>query len=134
MTMPALSPSDVLMANLLKLRALDVIPLFAAGDGPARHLRKALDQALLDLRDVGSFESYEDLTGLEQAVGGLGAANRAALEVKGGPQSPVPKFSTVATRTSFPSSIPGCTTFTGQSIQAKSGQPSGTTSTRTPTG
>ena len=80
-----LSPTDVLMANLLslKLSALDVIPLFVDGDGPAQHLRRALDQALLDLRDADRFESYEDLAGLEQAVGSLAAANRAALEVKG---------------------------------------------------
>ncbi|MFF1883861.1 DUF6308 family protein [Pseudarthrobacter sp. NPDC058196] len=80
-----LSPSDVLMANLLslKLSALDVIPLFTDGDGPAQHVRKAVDQALLDLRDTDSFESYKDLSGLEQAVESLAAANRAALEVKG---------------------------------------------------
>lgn len=80
-----LSPSDVLMANLLslKLSALDVIPLYTDGGGPAQRLRKALDLALLDLREADSFESYEDLTGLEQAVGSLAAANRAALEVKG---------------------------------------------------
>jgi hypothetical protein len=80
-----LSPSDVLTANLLslKLSAPDVIPLFTDGDGPAQHLRKAIDQALLDLRDTDSFESYEDLSGLEQAVESLAAANRAALEVKG---------------------------------------------------
>ncbi|WP_437771379.1 DUF6308 family protein [Arthrobacter sp. KNU40] len=80
-----LSPSDVLMANLLSLRlsALDVIPLFTDGDGPAQHLRKAMDQALFDLRGADHFESFEDLTGLEKAVESLATANRAALEVKG---------------------------------------------------
>ncbi|WP_426303158.1 DUF6308 family protein [Arthrobacter sp. R-11] len=80
-----LSPSDVLMANLLSLRlsAPDVIPLFNDGDGPAQRLRNAIDQALVELRDVDSFESYPDISRLEEATESLAAANRAALEVKG---------------------------------------------------
>lgn len=80
-----LSPSDVLMANLLslKLSARDVIPLFTNGDGPTQRLRKAIDQALVELRDVDCFESYDDLSRLEEAVESLAVANRAALEVKG---------------------------------------------------
>lgn len=79
-----LSPSDVLMANLLslKLSALEVIPLFMDGNGPAQRLRKAIDKALVDLRDADSFESYDDLSRLEQAVESLKAANLAAMEVK----------------------------------------------------
>ncbi|MET3937168.1 DUF6308 family protein [Arthrobacter sp. OAP107] len=79
-----LRPADVLMANLLSLQlsARDVIPLFTDGDGPAQLLRKALDTALLELRDAKSFESYEDLSELEQAVESLAAANSAAVPVK----------------------------------------------------
>jgi hypothetical protein len=44
-----LSPSDVLMANLLSLKPgwQEVTPLFAEGDGPQQRLRAALDQALV---------------------------------------------------------------------------------------
>lgn len=73
------------MANLLslKLSARDVIPLFTEGDGPAQRLRKAIDQALVELRDVACLESYDDVSRLEEAVESLAVANRAALEVKG---------------------------------------------------
>ncbi len=79
-----LSPADVLMANLLSLQlsARDVIPLFTDGDGPPQQLRKALDTALLELRDAKSFESYDDLSELEQAIESLAAANSAAIPVK----------------------------------------------------
>ncbi|MEJ1179268.1 MULTISPECIES: DUF6308 family protein [unclassified Pseudarthrobacter] len=79
-----LSPSDVLMANLLslKLSASDVIPLFMDGNGPAQQLRKAIDKALVDLRDADCFESYDDVSRLEQSVESLAAANLAALKVK----------------------------------------------------
>lgn len=79
-----LSPADVLMANLLSLQlsARDVIPLFTAGDGPAQLLRRALDTALLELRDADSFESYDELAELELAVESLAAANTAAIPVK----------------------------------------------------
>ncbi|MFF2317763.1 DUF6308 family protein [Arthrobacter sp. NPDC058097] len=80
-----ISPGDVLMANLLslKLSAAEVIPLFADGDGPAQQLRKALDNALVKLRDADNLESYADVSELERAVESLAAANRAALEVTG---------------------------------------------------
>lgn len=79
-----LSPSDVLMANLLSLQlsARDVIPLFIDGEGPAQRLREALDKALADLQDAGSFESYDKLSALEQALESLVAANTAAITVK----------------------------------------------------
>ncbi|MGJ9403560.1 DUF6308 family protein [Arthrobacter sp. KK5.5] len=79
-----LTPSDVLMANLLSLQlsARDVIPLFTDDSGPAQRLRASLDQALAELRDVRPFESYEDLSSLEEAVEGLAAANTAAIPVK----------------------------------------------------
>lgn len=78
-----LTPADVLMANLLSLRLTgrDVIPLFMEGDGPAPGLREALETALIDLRDADAFETYETLPMLEQAVGSLAAANRAAIPV-----------------------------------------------------
>lgn len=77
-------PSDVLMANLLslKLSALEVIPLFMDGNGPAQQLRKAIDNALIDLRDADSFETYDDLSRLEHAVESLKAANLAAKQIK----------------------------------------------------
>lgn len=80
-----ISPADVLMANLLslKLSAPDVIPLFAEGNGPAQRLRKALDKALIDLRDADNLESYEHVSQLECAVESLAAANSAALDVRG---------------------------------------------------
>ncbi|WP_344229525.1 DUF6308 family protein [Citricoccus alkalitolerans] len=80
-----LAPSDVLMANLLSLRlgARDVIPLFIDDGGPAQDLREALDHALVALRDAESFESYADLSALEEAMESLAAANGAALPVKG---------------------------------------------------
>lgn len=73
------------MANLLslKLSAPDVIPLFTHGDGPAQQLRKAIDNAVVDLREADCLESYDDVSRLEQAVESLAAANRVALEVKG---------------------------------------------------
>jgi hypothetical protein len=79
-----LAPSDVLMANLLSLQlsARDVIPLFTEGSGPAQQLRTALDHALVNLRDARPFESYEDLSSLEEAVESLAAANAAAIPVK----------------------------------------------------
>lgn len=79
-----LTPADVLMANLLSLQlsARDVIPLFTEGDGPAQRLRKALDNALTDLRDADTFESYDELPTLEQALESLAAANKAAVPVK----------------------------------------------------
>lgn len=79
-----LAPTDVLMANLLSLQlsARDVIPLFTDGDGPAQQLRKALDNALADLRDAAPFESYDELPMLERAVESLAAANTAAIPVK----------------------------------------------------
>lgn len=80
-----LTPSDVLMANLLSLRLgwQDVIPLFAEGDGPAQQLRTALDEALFVLRDQKPFESYESVEALEHAVRSLAVANEASGEVKG---------------------------------------------------
>lgn len=79
-----LAPSDVLMANLLSLQlsARDVIPLFVNDDGPAQHLRLALDGALTSLRDVPAFESHEDLSSLERTMESLAAANTAAIPVK----------------------------------------------------
>lgn len=79
-----LTPSDVLMANLLSLQlsARDVIPLFVDDGEPAQHLRVKLDQALVDLRDVPPFESHEDLSSLEQSLESLAAANTAAIPVK----------------------------------------------------
>ncbi|PRB71339.1 DUF6308 family protein [Arthrobacter sp. MYb213] len=79
-----LTPTDVLMANLLslKLSAREVIPLFMDDDGPPQLLRKSLDNALTDLRDAAPFESYDELPALEQAVESLAAANTAAIEVK----------------------------------------------------
>ena len=79
-----LAPSDVLMANLLSLQlsARDVIPLFTEGSGPAQQLRAALNHALVSLRDTRPFESYEDLSSLEETVESLAAANTAANAVK----------------------------------------------------
>ncbi|WAH96175.1 DUF6308 family protein [Arthrobacter sp. MMS18-M83] len=74
-----LSPSDVLMANLLSLslRWQEVIPLFAEGVGPQQRLRVALDVALAELKDLPPFESYETYEALEAAVASLSAANTA---------------------------------------------------------
>jgi hypothetical protein len=74
-----LSPSDVLMANLLSLKLSwqEVIPLFAEGDGPQQRLRAALDRALVELKDKPPFESYETYEALEAAVASLSAANAA---------------------------------------------------------
>lgn len=79
-----LTPADVLMANLLSLQlsARDVIPLFADCGGPAQRLKQALEEALIDLKDAGPFESYGDLNHLEQAVASLAAANTAAIPVE----------------------------------------------------
>ncbi len=78
-----LTPADVLMANLLslKLSAREVIPLFNEGDGPAQELRKALDHALVELRNAKPFESYEDITALEEAVTSLAKANFHSISV-----------------------------------------------------
>lgn len=80
-----LIPSDVLMANLMSLRLgwQEVIPLFAAGDGPHQRLRVALGRALDDLSRSDRFESYESVDALEAAVESLAAANVAAEAVPG---------------------------------------------------
>jgi hypothetical protein len=59
----SLSASDVLMANLLSLQlsARDVVPLFMDGDDAPQRLRVALDQALVSLKDVRPFETYESI-------------------------------------------------------------------------
>lgn len=59
----ALTPADVLMANLLSLRLgwQEVIPLFAEGDGPPQRLRRALDRALVDLADKPNFEDHNSV-------------------------------------------------------------------------
>lgn len=79
-----ITPADVLMANLLSLRLSgnNVIPLFIDGDGPAQYLREMLDNALVELRDAESFESYDTLSKLEQATESLAAADAAARQVK----------------------------------------------------
>ena len=79
-----LTPSDVLMANLLSLQlsARDVIPLFMEGDEPAQRLLQALNAALRDLSGADAFENYDELPELECAVQSLAAANMAAIPVK----------------------------------------------------
>ena len=79
-----LTPSDVLMANLLSLQlsARDVIPLFMDGDGSAQRLLQALNTALIELGNADAFETYDELPELECAVQSLAAANTAAIPVK----------------------------------------------------
>ena len=80
----ALTPSDVLMANLLSLQlsARDVIPLFMEDDGPAQRLLHALNTALTELANADAFETYDELPELECAIQSLAAANTAAIPVK----------------------------------------------------
>ena len=79
-----LTPSDVLMANLLSLQlsARDVIPLFMDDGGPAQHLLQALNAALTELGNAEPFETYDELQELEGAIQTLAAANAAAIAVK----------------------------------------------------
>lgn len=79
-----LTPSDVLMANLLSLQlsARDVIPLFMDDGGPAQRLLQALNAALTELGNADAFETYDELSELECAVESLAAANAAAIPVK----------------------------------------------------
>lgn len=65
-----LEPADVLLANLLSLRLgwLAVVPLFAAGEGPAKSLRSALTTALHELQNVENFEHYDSVDALEDAI------------------------------------------------------------------
>jgi hypothetical protein len=81
----ALSPADVLLANLLSLRLgwHQVIPLFSTNpdDGDAHALRSALDNALVDLRDAESFENHASVEELEETVAPLAQANEAAKQV-----------------------------------------------------
>lgn len=76
---------DVLAANLLSLRLgwREVIPLFAAGDGPAQRLRAALDDAVAAMRSAPNFEDHEDEASLTDAYGELAAANEATRGVEG---------------------------------------------------
>jgi hypothetical protein len=75
----SLTPGDVLMANLLSLRLdwRDVIPLFAAGDGPYTKLREALDEALEEARGLPPFE---DCSQEQVAMPALRHANELAEE------------------------------------------------------
>ena len=79
-----LTPSDVLMANLLSLQlsAREVIPLFMDGDDSAQRLLQALNAALTELGNADAFETYDELPELECAIKSLAAANTAAIPVK----------------------------------------------------
>jgi hypothetical protein len=57
-----LTASDVLMANLLGLRLgwRDVVPLFADTDSAPSRLRRALDAALAEARDLPPLEDCDD--------------------------------------------------------------------------
>ncbi len=76
-----LSPSDVLMANLLSLslRWQEVIPLFSEGVGPQQSVRVALDVALAELKDLPPLEAFDTYEALEDAVTSLSAANAATV-------------------------------------------------------
>jgi hypothetical protein len=81
----ALTPEDVLMANLLSLRLTwqDVIPLFADGAGTSANLRRSLNRALQHLAHVPAFEDHENLEALENSLVPLANANLAATKVSG---------------------------------------------------
>ena len=85
----ALTPADVLSANLLSLRLgwREVVPLFAEGQGEPQDLLRALNTALATLRTAPAFEDHDTLEALEETVAPLAAANDAAL--------PVPKWTHV---------------------------------------
>lgn len=79
-----LGPADVLMANLLSLKLgwQEVVPLFAAGDGPAQELRQKLDIALSELAEVAALEEFDSVESLERSVVSLAAANEATEHVR----------------------------------------------------
>ena len=81
----ALTPEDVLMANLLSLRLTwqDVIPLFAEGTGTAAQLRRSLNRALRILAHVPAFEDHASVEALEESTASLAEANLAATRVAG---------------------------------------------------
>ncbi|MGJ6979001.1 DUF6308 family protein [Aestuariimicrobium soli] len=80
-----LRPEDVLAANLLSLRLgwQEVIPLFAAGDGPAQRLRACLDEAVVAMRAAPNFEAHPDEASLADTYRALAAANEATRDVAG---------------------------------------------------
>lgn len=81
----ALTPGDVLLANLMSLRLgwRDVVPLFAEGQGHPQTLRKALDRALTDLAQAPAFEDHGSLNDLEASLRSLAKANEATQYVAG---------------------------------------------------
>lgn len=81
----ALTPEDILMANLLSLRLTwqDVIPLFADGKGTAVQLRRSLNRALRSLTHVPAFEEHRSIEALEESLASLAEANLAATRVPG---------------------------------------------------
>lgn len=81
----SLRAEDVLAANLLSLRLTwrEVIPLFAAGDGPPQRLLEALNSALVEMRSAAPFESYASEADLAAAMEPIAAANRATKVVDG---------------------------------------------------
>lgn len=78
-----LRPEDLLLANLLSLRlsGRDIIGLFADGDGPPQQLLRAMNRALVALREAPPFETYSSSDELDRVLQPLAEANTAASSV-----------------------------------------------------